>query len=133
MTGLFIAETIEANGKNVIWNSFDCSAPAVPVLNSTTVNQLGISSEKTTNEYTDLDVIVSPNPSSSRFTLTIRSKNQLPVNMRVLDASGRVIEARSKLDPNSTVQIGQDYAGGTYFAEFIQGTNRKVVQLLKVK
>ncbi|MDE3253464.1 MAG: right-handed parallel beta-helix repeat-containing protein, partial [Bacteroidota bacterium] len=34
MTGLFIAEEVESSGKNVVWNSFDCNAAPVPVLNS---------------------------------------------------------------------------------------------------
>jgi hypothetical protein len=42
MTGLFIAEEVEGNGKNVIWNSFDCNAAPVPVLN-TVVAQLSAS------------------------------------------------------------------------------------------
>ncbi len=133
MTGLFIAEQIEANGKNVIWNSFDCGAPAVPVLNSKTVNQLSASHEKAVTDGEELQVIVSPNPSTLYFTVTIRSNNASTVNLRVLDAMGRIVEARSKINANSTLQIGQQYLSGTYFAEFIQGTQRKVVQLLKIK
>ena len=50
-----------------------------------------------------------------------------------MDASGRVIDAKSKIGANSTFQIGHSYSSGTYYAELIQGTKRKVVQLIKGK
>jgi hypothetical protein len=78
-----------------------------------------------------LNVTVMPNPSTTYFTLKIESKYQTPVNLRVMDASGRVIEAKSKLSPNGTVQIGFNYASGTYYAELEQEGRRKVVQLIK--
>ena len=74
-----------------------------------------------------------PNPSTSFFTLKLESKYETPVNMRVMDASGRVVDAKSKLGSNSTIQIGHAYSSGTYYAELIQGTKRKVVQLIKGK
>jgi hypothetical protein len=49
----------------------------------------------------------------------------------VMDAQGRVVDARSKIGANSTIQIGHNYSSGTYYAELIQGTKRKVVQLIK--
>jgi hypothetical protein len=42
-----------------------------------------------------------------------------------------VIENRSKIAANSTLQVGADYSSGVYYAEMIQGTKRKVVQLMK--
>ena len=79
----------------------------------------------------EFSVKVSPNPSTTYFTLKLESKYQTPVNMRVMDARGRVIDARSKIGSNSTIQVGHSYSSGTYFAEMIQGTKRKVVQLIK--
>lgn len=135
MTGAFIAENITGNGKNVIWNSFDCSAPPVTVLNTVQqVNTQSTGSEKATvtSEET-LKVTVLPNPSTSYFTLKIESRYETPVNIRVMDSRGRVVDARSKVGANSTIQLGHDYAGGTYFAELTQGGLRKVVQLVKVR
>jgi hypothetical protein len=74
-----------------------------------------------------------PNPSTTFFTLKLESKYKTPVNMRVMDGRGRVIDARSKIGANSTIQIGHNYSSGTYYAELIQGTKRKVVQLIKGK
>jgi hypothetical protein len=136
MTGTFIAENIVGNGKNVIWNSFDCSAPPVTVTNS--VQQVitqSSTTEKTTTVTSEeeLKVTVLPNPSTTYFSLKIESKYETPVNIRVMDSRGRVVDAKSKVGANSTIQLGHDYTSGTYFAELIQGGRRKVVQLIKAR
>jgi hypothetical protein len=132
MTGLFIAEEVEGNGKNVIWNSFDCNAAPVPVLN-TVITQLSAATKENAVGEEELKVTVLPNPSTTYFTLKIESKYTTPVNLRVLDSRGRVVDARTGIGSNSTVQIGQGYAGGTYYAEMVQGGSRKVVQLIKLR
>jgi len=133
MTGLYIAEEVDGNGKNVVWNSFDCSSSPVPVLNNTTITQATTLENETATTDEDLKVTVSPNPSTTYFTLKIESKYATPVSMRVMDGRGRVVDARSEIGANSTIQIGHNYASGTYYAEMIQGTKRKVVQLIKVR
>ncbi|MDP3667621.1 MAG: HYR domain-containing protein, partial [Sediminibacterium sp.] len=134
MTGLFIAKEVESEGKNVIWNSFDCSSTPVPLVNTTTVAQ-SVSIEKTEQPTTEeeLKVTVMPNPSSTYFTIKLESKYETPVNMRVLDAGGRVIDAKTQIGSNSTIQVGHGYSSGTYFAELLQGSRRKVVQLVKAR
>jgi hypothetical protein len=136
MTGTFIAENITGNGKNVIWNSFDCSAPPVAVVNATqqVITQSSTNENKTTTtSEEELKVTVLPNPSTTYFSLKIESKYETPVNIRVMDGRGRIVDAKSKVGSNSTIQLGHDYSGGTYFAELIQGGLRKVVQLIKVR
>ncbi len=81
----------------------------------------------------ELNVVVMPNPSTTYFTLKFESKYSTPLTLRVMDANGRVVDAKSKVAANSTLQIGANYASGTYYAEIMQGTNRKVVQLIKVR
>ena len=81
----------------------------------------------------ELTVIASPNPGTAYFTLKLESKDQTPVSMRVMDARGRVIDAKSKIGSNSTIQIGHNYSNGIYYAEMIQGTKSKMLQLIKVK
>ncbi len=137
MTGLFIAEEVESKGNTVIWNSFNCSAPAPvqPIVNKTGTTQT-VTEEKTevkASTEEELKVTVMPNPSTTYFTLKLESKYETPVNLRVMDGSGRVVDAKSKIGSNSTFQIGHNYSSGTYYAELIQGTKRKVVQLMKVK
>jgi hypothetical protein len=99
------------------------------VSNSTTVTKEGSETVATTEE--DLKVTVMPNPTTTFFTLKLESKYETPVSMRVMDARGRVIDAKSKIGANSTIQIGHNYSSGTYYAEFIQGSKRKVVQMIK--
>jgi len=84
-----------------------------------------------TNE--DLKVSVLGNPSRSLFTVKIESKHSQPVQIRVFDMYGRAVEAKANQLPNSTVQFGHNLGTGTYYAEFTQGSRRKVVQLIKVK
>jgi hypothetical protein len=81
----------------------------------------------------DFTVKVAPNPSTSYFTLKFESRYATPLNLRVMDASGRTIDAKSKVGSNSTIQIGHNYSSGTYYAEILQGTKRKVVQLIKAR
>lgn len=80
-----------------------------------------------------INVLVMPNPSAHIFTLKIQSKNNAPVQMRITDATGRAVESRANLGANSTLQVGSNFVSGTYYAEFTQGNQRKVVQLIKVR
>jgi len=81
----------------------------------------------------ELKIIVAPNPTSAYFTLKLESKYNTPIMLRVTDALGRVVDAKSKLTANTTLQIGHNYRAGSYFAEVIQGPQRKVLQLIKLK
>jgi hypothetical protein len=141
MTGMFIVGDLDSKGNTVIWNSFDCSSGSLPVtmVNKATpavatnsINQeKGIDTPVTTEE--ELKITVMPNPSTTVFTLKFESKYETPVSLRVMDASGRVVDAMTKIGSNSTIQIGSSYLSGTYFAEMTQGTTRKVIQLMKIK
>jgi nitrogen fixation protein FixH len=99
------------------------------VSNTTQTTKEGGEAVATTEE--DLKVTVMPNPTTTFFTLKLESKYETPVSMRVMDARGRVIDAKSKIGANSTIQIGHNYSSGTYYAELIQGNVRKVVQMVK--
>ena len=138
MTGLFIAREIQSENSNVIWNSYDCSVGPVVTSSATggntTLTQTATEDKvKVSSEESELKVTVAPNPTSTYFTLKIQSRYETPVNLRLMDASGRAIEARSGLHSNSSLQVGENYQSGTYFAEFIQGSKRKVVQLIKAR
>ena len=131
MTGLFIGYEVEGDGKSIFWNNYQCGsaspiagADAMPVFNKTT-------EEETITE--ELKVTVMPNPSTTYFTLKLVSQSNLPVNIKVVDAAGRLVEGKAKQAANSTLQLGHNYPTGNYFAEFIQGNQRKVVQLMKIK
>ena len=84
-------------------------------------------------EGNELKITVSPNPTTTYFSLKLESKYDMPVNLIVFDEMGLITDIRSKLAANSTIQFGYNYHSGIYFAEMIQGTERKVVQLIKLK
>ncbi len=97
-------------------------------------NSIGSFTQKISEEAVSaFQVTVLPNPSSDYFTLKISGKTQSPVQLRIIDASGRSMESRNNLNANSTVQVGHQLNPGTYFAEVTQGSERKVVQLIKIK
>ncbi len=138
MTGLFIAEEVESKGNTVIWSSFACGSNPLPIVSNNktaVISQTLTSEDKATTSTTEeeLKITVMPNPSTTIFTLKFESKYETPVNMRVMDASGRVVDAKSKIGSNSTIQIGANYSSGTYYAEMTQGSTRKVIQLIKVR
>ena len=82
------------------------------------------------SESVALTVKAYPNPSSSYFTVTTRGgSTSEPMTLRVIDQAGRLIQAKTGITTNSTLQIGQDLTAGTYILELIQG-NKKVEQKL---
>jgi hypothetical protein len=141
MTGLFVVEDLDSKGNTVIWNSYDCATAAPVVLNSKAGKQNSIiqeTSSKVTTETAvttedELKVTVLGNPTTTYFTLKFASRYETPLNLRVMDASGRVVDAQSKLGSNSSLQIGHNYNSGTYYAEITQGGQRKVIQLIKAR
>ncbi|MES2003507.1 MAG: cadherin-like beta sandwich domain-containing protein [Bacteroidota bacterium] len=108
-----------------------CSSGIAVTATQATTQVVTKESQATASE--ELTVTVSPNPSASYFTLQISSKSNLPVQMRVTDNHGRIIETKSGIRSNSSVKVGQNYLSGTYYAELIQGGVRKTVQLLKIR
>lgn len=86
-----------------------------------------------TEENNSLMITVAPNPSRNYFTLKLQSGKPDIISLRVMDINGRVVEVKGGLMPGSSVQIGNDYPAGYFVAEMIQGNERKLVQLIKVK
>ena len=75
--------------------------------------------------------IATPNPSSGQFTIAISSGSDAPVTLKMLDIAGRIVEVRTGLSPNGTVQIGANYRSGIYIAELVQGDKKVRLKLLK--
>jgi hypothetical protein len=79
-------------------------------------------------EAAKLMVKAYPNPSSQYFNVTTQGgSTSEPMTLRVLDLSGRLLQVKTGVTTNSTLQIGQDLAAGSYVLELLQG-NRKVEQ-----
>lgn len=131
MTGFFIAEEIESTIPNVTWNSYTCGTQPVYVSNGWTSSQFVTEEDQKQDEPFTVQVI--GNPTTSFFTLKVQSQRSQAIQLRVTDATGRMVDSRANNQPNSTIQIGHNYAPGTYFVEVMQGADRKVVQLMKIR
>ncbi len=131
MTGFFIAEDLESTIPNVIWNSYVCGNGLTVVSSGWTSSQFATEENKASEEEFTVKVI--GNPSTNYFTLQLQSSSQAPVQIRVTDATGRMVEAKANNNANSTVQIGHEFKPGIYYAELQQGSSRKVVQLMKLR
>lgn len=114
-----------ATSTGTIGNSATITEETVSVKNNIKQGQTEMNEE--------LRLTVMGNPSKTLFTVKIESKHNQPVQIRVFDMYGRTVEAKANQLPNSNVQFGQNLNTGTYYAEFTQGSRRKVVQLMKVK
>ena len=71
------------------------------------------------------------NPNPDQFTFAFNSVDNQPLVVRVLDLNGTLIETRSNVAPNSTISLGKDYKPGMYYIEFVQGSYKEVVKVLK--
>ena len=72
------------------------------------------------------------NPTSQYFTIGTESNSKHPINVRVTDDLGRIVELRNNIVPNSKWQIGNNYRRGIYTMEILQGDVYKTVKLLKL-
>jgi len=81
----------------------------------------------------DLRVTATPNPSQYYFTLHTQSNNNQPLQLRMVDAAGRVVEAQTGVTPNGSINIGHNYRPGVYFAELLQGNKKVTLKLLKIQ
>ena len=80
----------------------------------------------------DFEVSVSPNPSATGFKLVVQSNSAEPITIRLQDISGRILGQVNKVQRNESVSVGNGFIGGTYFAEVIQGSKRKIIKLVKL-
>lgn len=131
MRGWFISEKVISEGLSVIWNSNNCSGESEAEFTKGT--QAPVEVKPAAEPTGPLQVKVSPNPSADRFTLKIESgDSKTPVSVRISDLSGRVISMKQGIVANSTIQLGAELRNGVYFAEVIQGKDKKVVRLMKL-
>ena len=100
-------------------------------VSGTVVNN--ITKEESTVEAGEgvLSVTVSPNPSATVFTLKIHTQKKIPVHVRLIDESGRIVEGRDNAPVGTAFTMGAKLITGMYFAEILQGKERVVVKLIK--
>ena len=78
-----------------------------------------------------LSIIALPNPSPTYFTFVLQSSSLESVDLKVIDATGRVVETKRKLPSSGSLRLGDSYRPGIYFVELIQGKERRTLKLIK--
>ena len=78
-----------------------------------------------------MNVIVTPNPSSTYFSLFIKGNQKDPVKIKVINIVGHTIAKYQKLPGNTTLQLGHNWESGSYFVEIVQGNQRKIIKIIK--
>jgi hypothetical protein len=79
-----------------------------------------------------LAIVAMPNPSAKGFMLNVSGDAGSQLMLSVMDISGRIIETKN-LSTNQFIRIGDNYRAGMYFAEIMQGNERKIVKLVKIQ
>jgi hypothetical protein len=82
--------------------------------------------------YEPLTVKVFPNYTASQFKLVTKGSGTAPLEIKVFDVAGRIVEGKRRIAPNSTTTLGAGFLPGTYYAEVIQGTEKVTVKMVKV-
>jgi hypothetical protein len=83
------------------------------------------------NSVKKLEVTATPNPSTGYFTLHTKSNSDELLVITMTDVLGRVVEKKTQVAANGTVQVGAKLLTGVYFVEVTQGTQRERVKLIK--
>jgi hypothetical protein len=78
-----------------------------------------------------LTISAQPNPTTQYFTLVMNGGTDQPLTLRVTDVLGRMIETRRNIASGGSVRIGEQYRPGIYYAEVMQGSERKILKLIK--
>ena len=85
------------------------------------------------NGKSQLAVQALPNPSSGSFRIAIQTGNTgVPVNLRVTDLVGRIIEQKNVPGAGAVLTIGAAYKPGIYLVELSQGDQRETLKLVKL-
>jgi Secretion system C-terminal sorting domain len=80
-----------------------------------------------------LKVFTLNNPSHSAFTVDLQSiNNEEKVYIQIFSAEGKVKEALT-VNPNTRLEVGNNYPAGLYFVEVMQGEQHQTIRLLKLK
>ena len=78
------------------------------------------------------NVHLSPNPSTTIFSLKVESSSNELITLNVFDVSGRLMTTINGVKNGSPVTFGADYRGAVYFVRVMQGDNHKTVKLIKL-
>ncbi|HTE24830.1 PKD domain-containing protein [Flavitalea sp.] len=81
---------------------------------------------------TTLNAAVWPNPSSSMFNLNLLSGSEDPITLKIHNQWGQVVKLINGAKNNSTMLIGEGLSKGQYFLIVEQGTQKKIIKIIKL-
>ncbi|WP_018614591.1 DUF4082 domain-containing protein [Segetibacter koreensis] len=79
-----------------------------------------------------LTVKVMPNPTASYFTLLTAGAYKGLIQVRVIDAVGKVVETKGGVKAGNSLTIGHKYRPGSYYIQAIQGDEKVTVKVEKI-
>lgn len=123
MKGLFVGNTVKGDGKNIYWNTFNCVASA----NRDVIVELTPS----VVEESLLNLLVYPNPALSTFNFKLETMSEEKVSFRIFDVAGRLVFENTDANPNESYNIGESLTPGVYMVDATQGSERKVLRVVK--
>jgi ELWxxDGT repeat protein len=113
------------------YTCYELSVTTAPITMSSGNNLIQEVSIKKENDGL-FDIKVFGNPSSTEFVLQAVTNSAVPMNMRVTDVNGKLLEKRQEVSAHQFIRVGSTWRAGVYFVELIQGNNRKTVKLVKL-
>jgi uncharacterized delta-60 repeat protein len=117
---------------NIITNKKDTCCFTVTVQCNASTTTVAALDKQTSERAVDFSVKALPNPFSSSFTLQLNNNNSKErISVRVMDISGRLVEARDGVASNTVIELGTTYRPGTYLVQVQQGTKRTTLKLVK--
>jgi hypothetical protein len=78
------------------------------------------------------DAMAYPNPSIGGFTVSVETERPELITVRIMDMKGQLLQSTTMNPANGVFKVGEQLPAGTYLAEVTQGTNRKILKLIKL-
>ena len=123
MTGLYVGNTVKGDGKNIYWNTYSCVAAANREVLAEVTPSIA--------EEGLLNLIVFPNPATTSFNFKLETMSEEKVSFRIFDVAGRLVFENSDANANELYNVGETLSSGVYMVEAAQGTERKVLRVVK--
>jgi hypothetical protein len=133
MKGLFVANEVVSDVPGVVWSKYDCNNGSNGDGNETPdrANNGNPNGNITLTEAKELKAVVTPNPTRNVFRMVVSSNDKAPAVVKIADAAGRIVYQQQNVALNTPIIFGDKFNAGVYFAEIIQGKQRKLVKLVK--
>ncbi len=129
-----IAGTITARANNGCGSGLNARTFAVKLAGCAPEDPLVKVNTKTSSSQElaaeQIDVRVYPNPSSSQFSLQLKSAIKEQATMDIINILGGKISSKV-IRTNETIYFGSELKAGLYFVEVIQGKSKKVIKIVK--